>query len=56
MTNKQMIYWWLDNLEGEGKDATDPTYLMQAFSLTRQKSLEMIQEWQDCQLQEATDG
>ena len=47
MIDKELIYWWLDNLEGEGKDATDPTYLMQAFNLTRQKALEVIREWQE---------
>ena len=46
MTDTELIYWWLDNLEGEGQDATDPTYLMQAFSLTRKKALEVIEIWQ----------
>lgn len=38
--------WWLDNLQAEGKDPADPTYLMQAFNLARKKALEVIQEWQ----------
>lgn len=54
MTSKQVLYWWLNRLKDEGKDATDPTYLMQAFGLTRQKALEVIEEWQVYQLKEET--
>lgn len=49
MTGKRVLYWWLNCLKDEGKDVADPTYLMQAFSLTRQKALEVIEEWQVCQ-------
>ena len=50
MTNEETMYWWLNRLRDEGKNATDPTYLMQAFSLTRKKALEVIQGWQVYQL------
>lgn len=39
---------WLDYLDiiaSEGKDATDPTYLMQAFALTQDKAKQVITVW-----------
>ena len=44
MNDKELMYWWLDNLEGEGQEP-DPTHLMQAFSLTRKKATEVIEKW-----------
>ena len=42
--------YWLDMIASEGKDTTDPTFLMQAFRLTRQQALAAIAYW------EAQDG
>jgi hypothetical protein len=39
---------WLDYLDiiaSEGKDASDPTYLMQAFALTKDQAEQAIAVW-----------
>ncbi len=39
---------WLDYLDiiaSEGKDAEDPTYLMQAFALTKDRAKQVIANW-----------
>ncbi len=40
---------YLDILKTEGKDTDDPTYLMQAFSLTRKRALKVIEVWKEAQ-------
>jgi len=34
---------YLELLESKGKDWTDPTYLMQAFSITKKAALQVIE-------------
>ena len=47
MKNTYLDY--LDILKTEGKDTDDPTYLMQAFSLTRKQALDTIKLWKETQ-------
>ncbi len=43
---QELLNAYLDILNREGKDTSDPTYLMQAFGMTKAKSLVAIYDWQ----------
>lgn len=46
MRAKRTWLIYLDQIENQDKDATDPTYLMQAFNLTRLNAKNVIVMWQ----------
>lgn len=46
MAAKQIWLDWLGSIKTQGKDPSDPTYLMQAFSLTRKQAEAVISEWE----------
>lgn len=46
MRTKRTWLIYLDQIKNQDKDATDPTYLMQAFSLTQLDAEAVIVVWQ----------